>query len=208
MIAVHRADPRANWIVGSITVIAAGLALGIGTQILQGVLPDSWGVLANSAAVWAIAAFALGTLMSNVRAAAVGGAVQLVIASCVFYMAVDWFEGSSSNPKGAIVWACAGIVAGPIFGAAGCWARRSVDGRRPALALVAGTIAGEGVHVTWLIGNPTLRPAGVVELLIAIVLATWCASTTSTRSIVVGIALAAGAATLLAGNIIDMAFAA
>ncbi len=208
MIAAHRTNPHARPVVDWIAVVAAGMALGIGTQILQGLLPDSWGVLANSTAAWAVAAFALGAHMSNVRAAAIGGAMQLVIASCAFYMAVDWFEGSSSGPKGAIVWSCAGIIAGPIFGAAGFRARHSLAWRRPAFALVAGTIAGEAVHVTWFTGNAALRPAGAAELVIATMIAGWCLIAPNRRTIVTGIVLSAGAATLLAGNIIGLAFGA
>jgi len=75
--------------------IVAGLVVGIGTQVLQGVLPDSWGVLANSGVVWALGAFALGTLMPSVRAAALGGTTTMVLASLSYYWAVDWFGESA-----------------------------------------------------------------------------------------------------------------
>ena len=126
-------------------VVTAGLALGIGTQILQGVLPDRWSVLANSGVVWALSAFTLGAILRDVRSAAIGGAIELVIASCVFYVAVNWFEGSSSNPRSALIWSCVGIAAGSVFGAAGYLVRRSAPWRDPAWAFVAGAIAAEGV---------------------------------------------------------------
>lgn len=49
--------------VAPFVAVAGGLALGIGTQVLQGELPGSWGVLANSGTAWAFGAFAVGASM-------------------------------------------------------------------------------------------------------------------------------------------------
>lgn len=188
------------------TVVIAGLVLGIGTQILQGVLPDRWGVLANSGVVWAIGAFALGAILPDARSAAIGGAIELVIASCIFYVAAGWFEGSSSNPRSAVIWSCAGIVAGSVFGAAGHLARRSAVWRDPAWALVAGAIAAEGAYLTWQVGNSTLRPAGLVELGIAAVLIARCMVRTSRHALVAALFVATGALTLTSVHIINTVF--
>jgi hypothetical protein len=189
------------------TVVIAGLVLGIGTQILQGVLPDSWGVLANSGVVWAMGAFALGAILPELRSAAFGGAIALVIASCIFYVAVDWFEGSSSNPRGAIIWSCAGIAAGSVFGAAGCLARRSAVWRDPAWAFVAGAIAAEGVYLTWQVGTTTLRPAGLVELGIAAVLVVGCMIRSGRRALGAALFVTAGLLTLTFDHLINIVLA-
>lgn len=196
----------------ALAIVISGLAVGVITQILQGVLPDGWGVLANSGVMWALMAFALGACMPTQRWAAAGGAAQLVIASIIYYMAVDWFEGTSSDARGAIIWSAAGIVAGSVFGLFGHVFARSAAWRWPALAIVAGVLVGEGIHLSWFVGNADLRPAGVAELAVAGVLAIVCI-TGSVRSalrwssaIVVGVTVAAGAATLAAGKLIDAAF--
>jgi hypothetical protein len=194
------------------TTVVTGLAVGIGTQVLQGVLPDTWSVLANSGVMWALMAFALGAVLPTARWGALGGAAQLVIASVVYYAAVDWFEGNSSELRGAIIWSAAGIVAGSAFGIAGYWCRRHPERRFPALALVAGVLAGEGVHLAWWVGNAELRPAGVVELGLAAVLLAVCLVGASRRpprratTLVAGIGLGAAIATLAAVDAIDAVF--
>jgi Family of unknown function (DUF6518) len=188
------------------TVLIAGLVLGIGTQILQGLLPDRFGVLANSGVVWAIGAFALGAILPDLRSAATGGAIELVIAACIFYVAVDWFEGSSSNPRSAVIWACAGIVAGSVFGAAGYLARRSAVWRDPAWAFVAGAIAAEGVYLTWQVGNTALRPAGLVELGIGAALLTGCMIRTGRRTLIAALFATAGLLTLISDHLINIIF--
>lgn len=216
--ATDRSDPTSPepsavaWPVALVAV--SGVAVGAVTQIFQGVLPDGWGVLANSGVMWALTAFALGVVLPTPRWAAAGGAVQLVVASIVYYLAVDWFEGQRSDARGAIIWSAAGIVAGSVFGSAGHWFARRAEWRHPSLALVAGVLVGEGIHLTWFVGNPDLRPAGIVELAIAAILAGVCFAGAARSAlhrapaIVAGILLAAGGSTLAAGKLIDAVFAA
>ena len=94
-------------LLAAVVVMVGGLALGIGTQVLQGVLPGSWGVIANSGTAWALGAFAVGALLPSDRAAAIGGAAAMVLASVSYHAAVDWFEGSSSNGRSALIWSIA-----------------------------------------------------------------------------------------------------
>lgn len=191
-------------------VVVAGLAVGIVTQILQGVLPDGWGVLANSGVMWALLAFALGMVMPSPRWAAVGGAVELVIASIAYYMAVAWFEGNSSEVRSALVWSMAGIVAGSVFGLAG-WCARRTEWRNAALALVSGVLIGEGSYLVWRVGDRS-RPAGIVELavagIIAVVSLTRAPRATQRvpRAGVAALMVAAGVTTLVAMKAINTIF--
>ena len=188
--------PVAWW--PAVAIVVSGLAVGIVTQIMQGVLPDGWGVLANSGVMWALMAFALGALLPTLRWAAVGGAVQLVIASIVYYVAVDWFEGTSSDAHGAIIWSAAGVVAGSVFGLAGHVFGHRAEWRWPSLALVSGVLIGEGIHLTWFVENPDLRPAGICELVVAAAIAILClvgavrSALRWSTALVAGIAVAAG----------------
>ncbi|MCU1391550.1 MAG: hypothetical protein JWL72_4888 [Ilumatobacteraceae bacterium] len=191
--------------------VVAGAALGIGTQVLQGVLPGGWSVLANSGVMWALAAFTLGACMpatrrAGVTLAAAGGAIELVVASCLYYAAVGWFEHSASNARSSIIWSCAGVVAGSVFGAVGQLARRQ-EWRGPAIALIAGTLAGEGARVAWFVGNPAVHWAGIVELTAAIVVGGTCVARRH-GLLALGVIGAAAVLTLLAGSVIDHAFAA
>ncbi|MBA3803874.1 MAG: hypothetical protein H0X22_13370 [Acidimicrobiia bacterium] len=186
--------------------IVAGLVVGIGTQVLQGVLPDSGGVLANSGVVWALGAFAVGTLMPSVRAAALGGATTMVLASLSYYWAVDWFEGISSQGRGALIWSVAGLVAGPVFGVAGHLVKSRPDVRWLALAPVAGALIGEGAHLVWFVGVDDLWPAGVVEMTLGAAVTMACAWRDRRPILVLGAVAAAVAVHRLALSVLDAGF--
>jgi hypothetical protein len=201
-----------RWPAAAIAV--SGLVVGIVTQILQGVLPHGWGVFANSGVMWALMSFALGAALPTARWALAGGALQLVIASITYYVSVDWFEGHSSDPRSAIIWSAAGIVAGSVFGLAGHVFTRRAAWRHLVLAPVAGVLFGEGIHLIWFVGNPDLRPAGITEVVLAVIIAGFCL-TGSLRSrlpraslLTAAVIIAATGLTLAAGKVIEAVFAA
>jgi uncharacterized protein DUF6518 len=190
---------------GAVAVLA-GLVVGIGTQALQGVLPGSWGVLANSGVAWALCAFAIGTVMPSDRAAALGGAVAMVLASVSYYQAVEWFEGTSSNLRSTVIWSLAGVVAGPVFGVAGRWVRARSDVRWLALAPVAGILLAEGGHLLWFVGVDELWPAGVVEVALGAALTAMCVLRDRRPLLVVGVVGAAVAFHHVAYDLIGVGF--
>jgi hypothetical protein len=206
-----RSGPDHRWwrpIVATLAVgVVGGLIVGIGTQILQGVLPGSWNVLANSGVAWAVGAFLLGMLLGSDASAAVAGAIAMALASVSFYWAVEWFEGSSSDGTGARLWALAGLVAGPFFGVAGRWVRALPDRRWLALAPVAGILVGEGVHLVWFVGVDDLWPAGLFELVLGAIIATVCLVRDRRRALVLAIVGGATAAFFVAEKIIEHGFA-
>jgi hypothetical protein len=197
----------------AVVLLVSGCAVGVGTQYLQGVLPDGWSVLANSGVVWALCALCVGAVMPTPRWAALGGAVHLVLASVVYYASVGWFELGGSGNRGTVVWSVAGLVVGPVFGVAGHWFARRPDRRAPVLAVVSGVLAGEGSHLLRLVGSSGLHTAALVELAVAAALAL-AALVRSSRSrsriptaTVVALVVGAAAATLLATRLIDRVFA-
>lgn len=147
--------------------------------------------------------------LPNARRAAAGGATELVIASIVFYAAVDYFEGNSSDSSRAIIWSAAGIVVGSVFAVAGHWFAHRPEWRSGTLALVSGVLFGEGIHLTQFVDNTDLRPAGIIELVAASALILVCLvssprSTARHPKLAVGfLALAAATATLIAVQLID-----
>ncbi|MHA3703522.1 DUF6518 family protein [Jatrophihabitans sp. YIM 134969] len=123
--------------------LVAGAALGVVDLLLQVALPYPWANLANSSAVWALAAFAYGAWVgvTGVRAA-VGGAVLLVTAVVTYYLAAVPILGDEVATVWApasLAWAAFGVLAGVLFGFAGTGARRP-DWRRPVAAAVAGAV--------------------------------------------------------------------
>ena len=94
-----------------------------------------------------------------------------------------------------------------MFGYAGQLAAARVHRRPIAWSLLAGTLAGEGVHLTWFVGNPALRRGGVAELILAAALSVWCLVTASRRTWPGVVTVAAALSVLAAGRVIDGAFA-
>jgi hypothetical protein len=200
----HR--PSLQPILAGVVAVLAGLVVGIGTQALQGALPGSWGVLANSGVAWALCAFAVGTVLPSDRAAALGGAATMVLASVSYYQAVEWFEGISSDARSTVIWSLAGLVAGPVFGVAGRWARGRRDLRWLALAPVAGILLAEGAHLLWFVGVDELWPAGVVEVGLGAALTAVCVLQERRSLLVLGVVGATVAFHRLAYELIGAGF--
>ncbi|HEY3507206.1 MAG TPA: DUF6518 family protein [Actinocatenispora sp.] len=103
--------------------VAAGVALGVLDLAGQSLLPYPWADLANSAAVWALAAFGLGLW---VRAGAVrcvvAGVAMLVVAVVTYYLAaavVLHDDAGNAVSSFGLLWAGSGVLAGCVFGFAG-----------------------------------------------------------------------------------------
>jgi uncharacterized membrane protein YjjB (DUF3815 family) len=113
----------------SVLVVSAllGALLGFGDLLLQKSLPYPWANLANSSAVWALAAFMMGAWASGgwLRAA-VAGVVLLVVAVETYYVAAalvqndDLANGWSTT---SLTWLALALLAGLVFGVTGAWSR-------------------------------------------------------------------------------------
>jgi len=154
-----------TWAPSSIALVAGtGLGLGIATQVLQGVLPDALGRLANSCAVWVVFAFIVGSFVPRgVRNTAAAGAATLAGALAGYYAAA-LIEGTPVAISTVLVWTGTALVGGPLFGIAGGWLRDEASwlvGEVPwrriaALALLGGAVAAEGIEGVFIhpAGNP------------------------------------------------------
>lgn len=107
--------------------VPAGVALGAVDFALQKVLPYPWANLANSAAVWAVAAFALGYwIRTGALRAAIAGTVLLVVAVPIYYVTATLVQNDDIANVWApigLMWMAFGVLAGVVFGIAGVWAR-------------------------------------------------------------------------------------
>jgi len=130
----------------------------------------------------------------------------MVLASVSYYWALEWFEGISSGGRGALVWALAGLVAGPAFGAAGWWCRAKPQQRWLALAPLAGVLLGEGLHLVRYVGVDDLWPAGAVELVAGAAVATACLLRARRSVVVAGLVSASFGAYFVAQHLIGAGF--
>jgi hypothetical protein len=139
--------------------LVAGLVAGGVTQLLQGILPEGIGSVANSATPWLAVAFGVGTTASRWWLAAIAGAVTLLAALVGYYGLVQLRFGYGAELRGAVLlWLIAAVVGGPVFGVAGRWWRG--DGpwlRATGPALLGASAIAEGVYLA---GVPTVASAG------------------------------------------------
>jgi Family of unknown function (DUF6518) len=125
---------------GGVAVLA-GAAVGVATNLLQGVLPGSFNSLANAGSVWVVAAFVAGALIVVPRRlAAVAGACTQVGAVVGYYGYAGLGRGGVGDLSAPTVWLVLGLVAGPIFGLAGSWWRRGSMRERVIGAGVLGAV--------------------------------------------------------------------
>lgn len=117
-----RARQRANVTV-AVTAVLGGIVLGAVDLLAQTTVPYPWANLANSSAVWAIAAFAIATwIRTGPLRCVVAAAVLLVLAVQAYRLAAILAMGNDATTlilPSHILWLAFGVVAGCVFGFAG-----------------------------------------------------------------------------------------
>ena len=131
-----------------ITIVAA-FALGAVDLLLQKSLPYPWANLANSSAVWAVAAFGLGCwVRSPWWRAAAAGVVLLVLAVPSYYLTATLVQNDAiANvwAPSSLLWMVFGALAGAVFGTAGAWARTTGWRQVVGIALPGAVLFAEGL---------------------------------------------------------------
>lgn len=111
----------------AVVSILAGVLLGVADLLIQKSLPYPWANLANSSAVWAVLAFALGYWVRGPWwRSALAGMVLLVLAVPSYYVSATLIQNddlANAWSVTSLLWMFFGVVAGALFGAAGSWAR-------------------------------------------------------------------------------------
>lgn len=136
---VDLAEPRPRHPVLTVAVVA-GVALGVVDLLLQLALPYPWANLANSGAMWALAALGLGAWAGRGHGplrAALGGGVMLVVAVAAYHLAAALVLGDDVAVLWAppsLLWMLFGAISGPAFAAAGALTRRGAWWRTVAAA--------------------------------------------------------------------------
>jgi hypothetical protein len=112
-----------------VVTAVAGVALGAVDLLCQRWLPYPWANLANSSAIWAVAAIGLGMwAVGPWWRAGLSGVVLLVLAVPAYYATAtlvlnDAFSNVWSPTSQ--IWMLFGVLAGVVFGAGGSFARAS-----------------------------------------------------------------------------------
>ncbi|MFC8535849.1 DUF6518 family protein [Streptomyces sp. NPDC057249] len=132
---------------------AGGLLFGVLTNLAQGWLPGSSGQIANSGAVWCVAAFAAGALTRR------GSALAPVLAgllaeTCLvvgYYGYAEYGRDGMGDLLFPLVWLALACIAGPLMGMAGYWWHqgRTAGRRITGLAALPGVFGMEGIHFAW-----------------------------------------------------------
>lgn len=160
----------------------AGLLLGVLTNLAQGVLPGGVNSLANSGAIWVVAAFVAGALSKR---PIVAGTLTQVGAVVGYYAYAEFGRDGMGSLHAPAVWLALAFVAGPIFGTAGAWWRGS--GRRHWIGAGAlGAVFGmEGLWHLIVLGY---LDTGITGCLLAVVLPLALARTWRDRGLGLGAA--------------------
>jgi len=144
------------WACATASAVAGGLLLGVLTNLAQGWLPGAWNQIANSGAVWCVAAFAAGALVvrhAGLPAATVAGLCAESGLVVGYYGYAEVARGGMGSVLAPLVWLGMACVAGPLFGVAGSWWRCSSTPRRRiiGLAALAGVFGMEGIHYAFIL---------------------------------------------------------
>jgi hypothetical protein len=166
----------------AVVTVVGGLLLGATDLLLQKSLPYPWADLANSSAVWAVAAFGLGTwVRSPWWRAAVAGVVLLVLAVPAYYLTATLVQNddlANAWSTTSLLWMFFGVPAGALFGAAGAFASAAGWRGLVAVALPGAVLFAEALVI---IRRDGFRWAAIVELALGVLIILAVARTTRSR---------------------------
>lgn len=147
---------------------SAGLAGGLIARLLFAALPEPWGTLANTSALWGLIPFfvAFGLRARRWHGVAVG--VVALAATVVVWV----LSSAGATGREIAMWVVIAVVAGALCGLAG-GASRNTRGwlRRLAIAFMGGIVAGEALYGILLIGGPQWWIELIVGIALPLVLA-------------------------------------
>ncbi|MGW1353845.1 DUF6518 family protein [Streptomyces sp. NPDC002409] len=143
------------WAYATASAFAGGILLGVLTNLVQGWLPGAWNQIANSGAVWSVAAFAAGALLARkvgLPAAVVAGLFAESGLVVGYYGYAEVARDGMGSLFAPLVWLGMAFIAGPLFGAAGFgWRGISPRHRVIGLAALAGVFGTEAIHYAWVL---------------------------------------------------------
>lgn len=169
--------------------VVGGVALGAVDLLLQRVLPYPWANLANSSAIWALAAYGLGLWVRTPWwRAATAGAVLLLLAVPTYYLAAAVFLGDETSmlwSPAALLWMAFGVLAGLVFGFGATLVRSSGWQQLAGLALPGAVLLAEALVAALRSNDPGRRgdqiQTAIIEVVIGVVVILAVGRTTRQR---------------------------
>lgn len=148
-------------------VLGAGLALGVVTQVLQGILPGAINWIANALSGWLLVAFLAGSRMPSPRVAAFMTPLMLLAALAGYYATVQVRFGYGTNTSILVFWGLGAVAGGLVFGVAGWWWRHGEPrARAAAIGLLAALFVAEGIYFLMILPDSTVGLGAIVAGLI------------------------------------------
>jgi hypothetical protein len=158
----------------AVATVLGGVTLGAVDLLLQRVLPSPWANLANSSAIWALAAYGLGVWVRTPWwRAATAGAVLLTLAVPVYYLAATLFLGDDVSvlvSRTALLWMAFGVLAGLVFGFGATLLRSSGWQQLAGVALPGAVLFAEALVAALRDGDAAYRRDQAQTAIIEIVL--------------------------------------
>ncbi len=174
------------------------LSLGVLTAYAQEWLPSEVNSLANSSGSWALVAFGLALLSTNVRNAALIGCLSLLGLLAGYKLGAE-VRGFATGTSLVAFWGAAAFVVGPVLGVCAHWVKRG-RGRLPAVGIgvMSGVLVGEGIYGLRFIDDTTSPVYWCCEILVGVILATWVVLRDRSRPQSAALAAAVGVLTAAA----------
>lgn len=154
---------------GSILLaLALGIAVGVGTSLLQKYLDYPWLALVNAASPWLTTAFVAGALQSRRSTAMIVGVAATMLQVVAYYVTAD-LRGFGVSTTYVVLWSVCALLGGPIFGAAGhAWRRADPAGVGAALLVAAYASEAVVVYQVRLGYSSSAWLFGAIALLLAV----------------------------------------
>jgi hypothetical protein len=166
------ARPRRHrpWPTATLLAVVVGVAVGALTFVGQRFLPGQWNTLVNSGAIWLVPVFVVGSRTRSLPWAAAAG-VATLLATLAGYYVLYTLAGTPKSLFYVALWVGVALIAGPLFGVAGCAWRSDRRRRRVVgLAMLGGVLAAEGLYLVIVLGylwsGWSLVVAGVVAVVV------------------------------------------
>jgi hypothetical protein len=166
----------------AVAAVVGGLLLGAVDLLLQKSLPYPWADLANSSAVWAVAAFGLGTwARSPWWRAAVAGVLLLVLAVPAYSLTATLVQNddlANAWSTTSLQWMLFGVLAGALFGTAGAFVSSAGWRGVAAVAMPGAVLFAEALVI---VRRDAFRWTAIIELALGVLIILAVARTTRNR---------------------------
>lgn len=159
-----------SWPAAALVAVVVGMVIGALTLVGQRFMPGQWNTLVNSGAIWLVPVFFVGSRMRSLPWAAAAG-VATLLATLAGYYVPSTLAGTPHSAYFVALWVGVALIAGPLFGVAGCaWRSDRRMHRVLGVAMLGGVIATEGLYLVVVLGylwsGWSMVAAGVVALIV------------------------------------------